>query len=895
MNRGTLKSETSTLEEKMKRSLSIRINVIIVCVTTLILMIFGCYETVQTRSKLRNDLAISLSIISERLASSLVTSLWEFNNVSTETMVTIEMRDRNVFAIVVKDSVNKATIVNKTRGENWQIVDGRAGAAMAADGLITVTHPIVKEGEVLGAVEVYLSDRFVNARIARDITIRIAILMILLASIIVTLTFVVAFNVSRPVKSLMDSFEVIAAGNLDGEIKTARGDEIGRLAKSFALLRDEIKRKIADLNDEVEDHNRAEQALRKEQEFIEIVLNSQQDAFFLFEPATGKAVRWNKAFSNVTGYTDAEIEKMTAPGAYTSAEDMERAELFMKNTIAMGTNKIELKLRCKDGSTIPMEYNVSVVENDEGEPVYLASIGRNITERKQAERALAQEKERLLVTLRSIADGVITTDTSGRLVMMNKVAEQLTGWEQHDAVGKDIREVFHTVDAHTRKVCENPVEKALSLKAVETPVEHTLLITRDGAERMISESGAPIFDAKGETIGAVLVFRDVTEKHQVEKKLQQAQKIESVGILAGGIAHDFNNLLGVITGNISYALSQLTQDNSLFSVLSDVQESAKQAQALTHQLLTFARGGAPVKKVTDLNQIVRESAQFVTRGGKVRCDFILAKNLSAVEVDPGQISQSINNLIINANQAMPDGGIIEVRTENTTVVTDEYISVDLPEGDYVKIIVKDQGIGISEKQLPKIFDPYFTTKQRGSGLGLASVYSIIKKHNGEVTVNSEIDSGTTFTLYLPASSKALIKKERKTEPKHRGKGRILIMDDQETILAMTGRMLEYMGYEAAFATDGAEAVFLYQKALQEGRGFDLVILDLTVPGGMGGAGTIPELLKIDPDVKAVVSSGYSNDPIMANFQDYGFCGVVPKPFTVADLASLLSKIFDRND
>ena len=390
----------------------------------------------------------------------------------------------------------------------------------------------------------------------------------------------------------------------------------------------------------------------------------------------------------------------------------------------------------------------------------------------------------------------------------------------------------------------------------------------------------------------LVVVENITERKQFELHLQHSQKMEAISTLAGGIAHDFNNLLGVITGNVSYSLSQLNKNDELFEVLSDIQEGTKQAQKLTQQLLTFSKGGEPIKKVADLNQVIKESSQFVIRGSKSSCEFDLSENLSMVEIDTGQINQVINNLLINANQAMPHGGKIRIRTSNVIIEPDNKLA--LADGRYVLITVEDQGIGILKEHLSKIFDPFFTTRQKGNGLGLSSVYAIIKKHNGHITVNSELNKGTVFNVYIPASQKEIDTIDEKFEITHQGQGRILIMDDQEAILTMTGRMLNLMGYETEFSLDGSEAIQKYREAYQSQKPFDLVILDLTVPGGMGGRDTVIELLKINPNVKALVSSGYSNDPIMANYKDYYFCGVIPKPFTKSELAEVLSKIFFQN-
>ncbi|MBF0099534.1 MAG: PAS domain S-box protein [Desulfobacterales bacterium] len=517
----------------------------------------------------------------------------------------------------------------------------------------------------------------------------------------------------------------------------------------------------------------------------------------------------------------------------------------------------------------------------------------DITERKQVEESLANEKERLMVTLRSIGDGVITTDTQSRVVLINTVAEELTGWRQDQAGGKHIRQVFHIINEHTRQLSENPVEKIIRTRSITGLANNTLLVSRDGTERIIADSGAPILNRDGNIIGVVLVFRDITQRVLMESELQQAQKLDSIGILAGGIAHDFNNMLGVISGNVSYALAQLDRNNKLFEILTDVQTGTKQAQQLTHQLLTFSKGGAPIKKEADLREILRESALFVTRGSKVRCEFAFPDNLWAVAVDSGQMNQAISNLVINATQSMPDGGIIIIKAENITVSPEDTIL--LQPGYYLKMTIQDTGVGISEKYISQIFDPYFTTKQKGSGLGLTTTYSIIKKHNGHISVDSKINKGTTFFIYLPTTSPKPFVDKKKKQIEHKGHGKILIMDDQEMILETTCRLLELLGYESVFALDGKQAIAMYKEAFESNRPFDLVILDLTVPGGMGGAETLPELLKIDPKVKAVVSSGYSNDPIMANYQTYGFCGVIPKPFTKADVVEVLDNILSTGN
>lgn len=506
----------------------------------------------------------------------------------------------------------------------------------------------------------------------------------------------------------------------------------------------------------------------------------------------------------------------------------------------------------------------------------------------QRQSELVQEKERLQVTLRSIGDGFITTDTFGKVTMINKVAEHLTGWTQKEAEGFDITDVFHIIDATTRKVSQNPVQIALESSSIVELADNNILVSRDGNERLINDSVAPIFDEKSQIIGVVLVFCDITEKKLMEKHLQQVQKMNAISTLAGGIAHDFNNMLSVITGNLSIALSDLNPKHELFELLSETYDGARKAESLTQQLLTFSKGGEPIKKISNINKLLQESAKFVISGTKTRLIFDLDPQLMPAEIDSGQINQVISNLVINANQAMLDGGTITIQTNN--FLLDAQNKFSLPPGRYIKISIIDQGIGIPEKNILHVFEPFYTTKEKGNGLGLAISYSIIKKHGGHMSVSSSYGNGATFNIYLPASEKTIIETADNDNFRHQGQGHVLILDDQVSILKMVTKMLKTMGYKTTCTTDGTQTIESYLKAFQSGNKFDLVILDLTIPGGMGGKQTISELLKIDPNVKAVVSSGYANDPIMANYQMFGFWAIVPKPYTKAQLAEILSRL-----
>lgn len=512
---------------------------------------------------------------------------------------------------------------------------------------------------------------------------------------------------------------------------------------------------------------------------------------------------------------------------------------------------------------------------------------RYAIERKQAEKALAAEKERLAVTLRSIGDGVITTDTEGAIVSINQIGEKLTGWTQAEAVGKSLEEVFRLVDERDRLSCENPVEKVMETCEIVELGDSVLLLARDGTEHRVVDSAAPIRDREGETIGVVLVFHDVTAKRRMEEELQRAQKVESLGALAGGIAHDFNNYLTGILVNIGLAKTCVAPGDEVFERLMAAHEASLQAKRLTQQLLTFAKAQAPTKLRGSVSRVLKDMMSFTLSGSNIRCEFRMPNDLWLLEFDEGLMGQALSNVMRNARDAMPEGGTVEIEAQN--VVLEEAPTLPLPAGKYVKISVKDRGCGIAGELLPKVFDPYFAVKEDGAGLRMAIAYSIVRKHDGHIEVESEVGAGTTVHVYLP-TTEAQAKDMETAWETLAGSGRVLLMDDERIIREGTGVVLESFGYEVEVARDGAEAVMLYVRARESGYPFAVVILDLTVRGGMGGQEACEILRKMDPAVKAVVSSGYSDDPVLVNFREHGFCGVAVKPYEPRELAEALYKV-----
>jgi two-component system cell cycle sensor histidine kinase/response regulator CckA len=487
------------------------------------------------------------------------------------------------------------------------------------------------------------------------------------------------------------------------------------------------------------------------------------------------------------------------------------------------------------------------------------------------------------------ADAVITADTTGRIIMMNKVAEELSGWSLEDAVGREIDEVFNIVSGKTGRRCRGIFEKILRAGCIVGLTSLTVLISKDGSRRTIADSGTTVCGKDGAIIGVVIVFRDITEKIIMEDELIKARKLESLGILAGGIAHDFNNILMAVLGNISLTRREVTADTGLYAKLFEAEKAVIRAKELTQQLLTFAKGGTPIKSMASIKELITDSADFALRGSNVSCNYDVAEDLWPIEADEGQISQVISNLVINADQAMPEGGVIRITATNISIGPSRIDGV-VVEGKYIKISISDSGVGMPREHLQRIFDPYFTTRKSGSGLGLAIVYSIVKKHGGLITVESEHGKGTAFHIYLPASQKEIKTVDKPAKIMALDTGKVLVMDDEEAVRSVVGRILEHLGWEVECAEEGSQAIEAYKAALNSGYPFDVVIMDLTIPGGMGGKDAAEQLRALDAKAKVIVSSGYSNDPVLAEYRQYGFSGVINKPYRIEEMIDILYRV-----
>lgn len=499
---------------------------------------------------------------------------------------------------------------------------------------------------------------------------------------------------------------------------------------------------------------------------------------------------------------------------------------------------------------------------------------------RKTEEILASERKLLKITLDSLAEGVITIDSEGIVVFINESAAALIGYHPDEAIGKSIDKVFYVIN--------NQTSEPIILKASDRIFDNLVLVTGELVEIPITVNMSSIKSNEGKVIGMVIVFQDITERQRTEQELLKTEKLQSLGILAGGIAHDFNNILAAILANIQLAIYKLEKNEDIRTYLSNTMDTARKASDLTKQLLTFSRGGAPVKKDALLIDLIKDTTEFALRGAKTVAKFAISDNLWVVSVDEGQISQVLHNLVINAKQAMPKGGVIMIGAENITIEEDN----SFQSGCYVKITVRDQGLGIPKEDLGKVFDPFFTTKKDGNGLGLATSYSIITRHNGYLEVESREGEGTTFYIYLPALNKAVEKEEAQKEVATASSHslKILLMDDNVQILNAVGEMLENSGNRVVLTTDGSEVIEYYQAAQKLNEPFDVVIMDLTVPGGLGGQEVIAHLRDFDPNIKAIVSSGYANDPIIAEYEKFGFCGFVIKPYRFDELNQVLNRV-----
>ncbi len=508
----------------------------------------------------------------------------------------------------------------------------------------------------------------------------------------------------------------------------------------------------------------------------------------------------------------------------------------------------------------------------------------------RTEAALRESEERFRLLVDGVKDyAIYLLDPKGQIVSWNVGAERINGYSTQEILGQHFS-IFYTREDIARCI----PEQTLTLAGIEGRFEDEgWRLRMDGTRFWANCVTATLRDDTGQLRGFCQVSRDLTERRRSEDALLEqklkASKLESLGLLAGGIAHDFNNILTTVTTNLSIMLMAADFPADYREYLTEAEQAAMHARHLTQQLLTFAKGGAPVRETTDLHTILQESTKFVLSGSRVQAEFDLPLDLWMVEVDKGQLSQVLQNLVLNSLQAMEGVGTVKLKAENRILSSQEIVGLPAPT-KFVQISVEDNGMGIAPENLPKIFDPYFTTKTNGNGLGLATCYSIIKRHDGYIMVNSIPEQGTIFRIYLLASEATIAVSPAKEITPVSGGGRVLLMDDEPGVRKAIGSALSRLGYQVVLSCDGAEAVEYYRESLAIGEPFNAVLMDLTVRGGMGGMEATQKILELDPQAKVIIASGYSEDSVMSQYQDYGFSGMVSKPFKISELSHILAKV-----
>lgn|GEM_PF-426237 len=648
---------------------------------------------------------------------------------------------------------------------------------------------------------------------------------------------------------------------------------------------------IAVVMDQTERKN-AEKMAETNRVYLEQLFDGAPEAFVLLDPRL-RVIRTNQEFTRMFGYRSEDAFGKLLLELISSEDEKEKQHDFLKQ-VGKGNHSDNIETVCStmEGKSLNVSLGGTAIEID-NQIIALYAMIRDISASKQASEALAAEKERLSVTLSSIGEGVVTTDVNEIIQMANLSALELVEKENDEVVGRPFDEVFTIYDRIQNIEAKSLASTAIVSNKLEIwPKDYQLILDKQ-KQKIIQGSSAPIHSPDGGVIGAAIVLHDVSEQVQLEFEISKVERLESIGVLAGGIAHDFNNILSAVLGNLSIARMIEDKNSDMQKErLEEAEKAAHRAKELTQQLLTFSKGGNPVLKAVSIKDIIEEATSFALRGSNVRSSMKFDKKLLPAEVDEVQITRVINNLVLNANQAMPEGGHIYIKASNATV--GDEMALPLEPGKYVQISIKDEGIGISKENIKKIFDPFFTTKQSGTGLGLATSFSIIQKHAGHMTVESIEGKGTEFTLFLPATDQTSVLEKDRNKLNYSGEGKVLVMDDEESVLDVASTMLEALGFEVECCYDGAKTIETYQQARMIESPFIALIMDLTIPGGMGGEETIRHLKKLDPEVKAIVSSGYSNDPVMSDFKKYGFSGILAKPYTIEELANVLEEVIGKH-
>ncbi|MHA2090740.1 MAG: hybrid sensor histidine kinase/response regulator [Candidatus Kariarchaeaceae archaeon] len=618
-----------------------------------------------------------------------------------------------------------------------------------------------------------------------------------------------------------------------------------------------------------------EEKLQVSESNYRLIMEQASDGIFIADK-TGKYLEVNKSGLEMLGYSLDEILEMNVEDTM-DPEDLKTTPLKLNELLSGKTLVFERKMVRKDGSVVHTEISAKMV--DDGR--LLATI-RDITDRKKAEKELEESEEKFRLLFEHSFDPIFWVNAElETIINCNKVATQLLERTKDEIIGQ------HHSFIHPPHIQERA--KRVFREQVSTTADYTnetQLYSKSKKSIHVHLTSATI------SIGSQLIvqdiYRDITQSKIDEAERLKSQKIESLSKLTGGIVHDYNNILVGILGNVNILQYKPSLDEDVKLILKDIETAAIRAHDLTKQLLTFSKGGSPIKTPAHINDVIQDSVSLIMRGSKSQYELKFEGEMPVVEIDIGQISQMINNLIINAKQAMPTGGLLKISAR--TIIISDSSTIPLANGDYVQISIQDEGKGIPVEIQGHIFDPYFTTKPAGAGLGLATSFSIAKQHDGLLMFETEENKGTTFYIFLPVSDKQVIPTQSITKRKNNFDGRVLIMDDDPIVQKTLTKILVSQGFSVDSAHNGQECIDLYRKSIENGSKYEFLVMDLVIPGGMGGKETIAILRDINPDIVAIVSSGYSTDPILANYQDYGFTAVLNKPYTISEVIDTINSI-----
>ncbi|OPY79901.1 MAG: Sporulation kinase E [Syntrophorhabdus sp. PtaU1.Bin058] len=678
--------------------------------------------------------------------------------------------------------------------------------------------------------------------------------------------------------------EIIEKGFVYGTeiLLRVKSGEVRNYLMSFQVVQEINNVFIVGTAFDVTGHKRAREDLLESEEKVRALLNATTEAALLVT---------TEGIITIANETAAQtlklpLEELLGRSIYDlmSGEASERRRKWIQEITK--NKKIGIFEDEMEGHFI--EHSVYPVLNNRNKVTMIAIFARDITKRRHAEEQLKESEERF----RSLVEEspfAIHIARNGIILFSNVTSMKMFGYgKRSEIVGRPILDIV-------APQCRDDVwDKTIRRESGEGIINsyETTGLRKDGSEFPMQVTVKLLSMAEG--TADIVFFEDLTLRKLIEEELIKVRNLESIGTLAGGIAHDFNNLLMGVTGYVELARMQASPESKVYSYLTEAEKIADHGKELTQQLITFSQGGEPLKKEVKITPVLKSVSRFTLSGSNVKCEFLFPGNLNTIEADEAQLRQVIHNIILNAKEAMPKGGTITIRAENAMVTGEDIVPVS--PGDYVKVAIEDKGAGIAPENIPKVFDPYFSTKdmgiQKGMGLGLAIAYSIVKKHNGHIIVESVPDKGTSFIVYLPVYVKRPEASE-KTESVPAQKKRILFMDDEVFIRTIGNEILAHLGYDVTLTQDGNETILVYKQEKRAGRPFDVVILDLTMKGGIGGKDVLREILSVDPDAKAIISSGYTDDPVLSDYVSFGFRGAITKPYNINQLQEVLREVMSR--